>query len=200
MQKPKGNSWLEVILRGSGIEGSRGTDMRLSAWPFCVFRTELPANVIRRKERLAGPHCRGLSCGSEDSTKIPRMNHWGRCWDFWQVSATKCGRTDTFEVWCWRRHLRVPWTKQINLEYSSKGLMLKLSSSTLATWWEKMTHWKRPWCWERVKTGGEGSDRQWDGWMASLTQWTWVWANSRREWKTGKHGMLQAMGSQTVVH
>ena len=51
------------------------------------------------------------------------------------------------------------------------------SSNTLATWCKELTHWKRPWCWERLKAGGEGSDREYDGWMASPTQWTWVWAS-----------------------
>ena len=54
------------------------------------------------------------------------------------------------------------------------------SSNTLATWCKELTHWKRPWYWERLRAGGEGGNRGWDGWMASLTQWTWVWANSRR--------------------
>ena len=51
---------------------------------------------------------------------------------------------------------------------------------------EELTHWKRPWCWERLKAGGEGDDRGWDGWMASPTQWTWLWVSSRRCWRTGK--------------
>ena len=51
--------------------------------------------------------------------------------------------------------------------------------NSLAIWWEELTHWKRPWCWERLKAGGEQGNREWDGWMASPTQWTWVWANSR---------------------
>ena len=59
------------------------------------------------------------------------------------------------------------------------------SSNILATWWEELTHWKRPWCWERLKAGGEGDDRGWDGWMASLTQCIRVRANSRRWWRTG---------------
>ena len=62
-------------------------------------------------------------------------------------------------------------------------LMLKLNSSTLATWCEEPTHLKRPWCWERLKAGGEGNNRGWDGWMASLTQWTWVWMNSGELWE-----------------
>ena len=74
------------------------------------------------------------------------------------------------------------------------------NSSTLATWWEELTHLKRPWCWERLKAGGEGDDRGWDGWMASLTQWTWVWVNSGSWWWTGRPGMLQSMGLQRVGH
>ena len=69
--------------------------------------------------------------------------------------------------------------------------------NTLATWCEELTHWKRPW-W--LKAGGEGDDKGWDGWMASLTQWTWVWVNSRNWWWTGRPGVLWSMGSQTVGH
>ena len=60
------------------------------------------------------------------------------------------------------------------------------NSKTSATWCEELIHWKRPWCWERLKAGGEGDNRGWDSWMASLTQWTWVWTCSRRWWRTGK--------------
>ena len=74
------------------------------------------------------------------------------------------------------------------------------NSNTLATWCEKLTHWKRPWCWERLKAGGEGDNKEWDGWMASPTQWTWVWASSGRSWWTGKPGVLQSMGSHGVGH
>ena len=70
------------------------------------------------------------------------------------------------------------------------------NSNTLATWWEELTHRKRPWCWERLKAGREGNDRKWDDWMASLTRWTWVWASSGSQWWTGKPGVLQSMGSQ----
>ena len=75
-----------------------------------------------------------------------------------------------------------------------------LKSYTLATWCEEVTHWKTPWFWERLRAGGEGDDRGWDGWMASLTQWTWVWAGSRSWWRTGKPGVLQFMGLQRVGH
>ena len=73
-------------------------------------------------------------------------------------------------------------------------------SNILATWWEELTHQKRPWCRERLKAGGEGEDRGWDAWMASLTQWAWVWVNSGSWWWTGRPGVLQSMGSQTVGH
>ena len=69
------------------------------------------------------------------------------------------------------------------------------NSNTLATWYKELTHLKTPWCWERLKVG-EGDDREWDGWMASLTQWTWVWVNSG----TGRPGVLQSMGLQRVGH
>ena len=69
----------------------------------------------------------------------------------------------------------------------------------IRVWWKEPMHWKRPWCWERFKVGGEGGDRGWDGWMASLIQWTWVWTSSRR-WRTGKPGVLQSMWSQKVRH
>ena len=74
------------------------------------------------------------------------------------------------------------------------------SSNTLATSWEELIHWKRPWCWKRLKAGGEGDDRGWDSWMASLTRWTWVWASSGSWWWTGKPGELQSMGCQRVRH
>ena len=70
----------------------------------------------------------------------------------------------------------------------------------LATSCEELTHWKRPWCWEGLRAGGEGVDRRWDGWMASPTRWTWVWVNSGSWWWTGRPGVLQSMGSQRVGH
>ena len=129
----------------------------------------------------------------------------------WTIKKAECWKIDALELRCWRRLLRVPWTarksnqlilKEINLEYSLEGLMLKQNSNTLATWCEELTHWKRPWCWERLKAGGEGDDRGWDGWMASPIQWTWVWANSRRWWRTGKPGVAavhRVAKSQTLL-
>ena len=122
----------------------------------------------------------------------------------WTIKKAERWRIDAFELWCWRRLLRIPWTarrsnpsilKEINPRYSLEGLMLKLHY--LATCCEEQTHWKRPWCWERLIAGGEGNDRGQDGWMASSTQWTWVWASSGRWWRTGKSGVLQSMGLQS---
>ena len=72
------------------------------------------------------------------------------------------------------------------------------SSNTLATSCKELTHLERPWCWERLKAEGEGDTRGWDGWMASLTQWTWVWVNSGSWWWTGRPGVLQSIGLQRV--
>ena len=72
--------------------------------------------------------------------------------------------------------------------------------NTLATSCEELTHWKRPWCWEGLGAGGEGDDRGWDGWMASLTQWAWVWVNSGSGWWRGRPGMLRFRGSQRDGH
>ena len=97
----------------------------------------------------------------------------------WTIKEAECWRIDAFEPWCWRRLLRVPWTarrtnqsilKEINPEYSLEGLMLRLKLQCLATWCEELTRWKRPWCWERLRARGEGGDRGWGSWMASLTQ------------------------------
>ena len=90
--------------------------------------------------------------------------------------------------------------RQSTLSIHWKDGFQRWNSNTLATWCEKLTHWKRPWCWERLKAGKGGDNRGWDGWMASLTRWTWVWASSGSWWWTGKPGVLQSTGSQRVRH
>ena len=118
----------------------------------------------------------GFSCNHVQIWELDHQESWAP-------------KTDAFELWCWRRIPRVLWTawrsnqsirKENNSEYSLEGLMLKLPSRC-----EELTHWKRPWCWERLRARGERGDRGEDGWMASSTQWTWVWANSGRWWSTG---------------
>ena len=103
----------------------------------------------------------------------------------WIIRKTECKSIDAFEQWCWRRLLRVPWTarrsnksilKEISVHW--KDWCISWNSNILATWCDKLTHLKRPWCWENLKAVGEGDDKGWDGWMASLTWWIWVWARS----------------------
>ena len=127
----------------------------------------------------------------------------------WIIKKAEHGRIDTFELWCWKRLLRVPWTTRSSNQSILRKSVLNIhwkdwcwswSSNTLATLCEELTHWKRPWCWERLRVGGEGDDRGWGGWMASLTQWTRVWVNSLRWWWIGRPGMLRFMGSQWVGH
>ena len=113
---------------------------------------------------------------------------------------------DAFKLWCWR-HLRVPWTarssqsiqKEISPEYSLEGLMLKLKLQYFGHLMQRTDFWKNPGCWERLKVGGEGDSRGWDGWMASPTWWTWVWVNSGSWWWTGRPGMLQSMDLQSLT-
>ena len=92
------------------------------------------------------------------------------------IKKAECWRIDAFEPWCWRRHLRVPWTerrsnqsilKEISPEYSLERLMLNLQY--FGHLYKELTPWKRPWCWKRLKAGGEENDREWGGWMASST-------------------------------
>ena len=121
---------------------------------------------------------------------------------------TKVQRIGAFELWFWRRlespldckEIQPLHSKGNSLEHSLEGLMLKLKLQYFGTWCEELTHLKRPWCWERLKVRGEGDDRGWDGWRVSLTQWTWVWVNSRSWWWTGRPGVLQSMGFQRVRH
>ena len=116
---------------------------------------------------------------------------------------------DAFELWCWRRLLRVLWTakrsnqsilKEISPDVHWKDWCWSWSSNTLATWCEELTHLKRPSCWERLRAAGEGDDRGWDGWMASPTRWTWVWVDSGNWWWTGRPSVLWFMGLQRVGH
>ena len=121
----------------------------------------------------------------------------------WTVKKAEHWKIEAFELLCWRRLLRVSWTariskhailKGISPAESLEGLMLKLKLQYLVTWWEELTHWKRPCCWER----GEGDDRGSGGWMASSTWWTRDCASSWSWWWTGKPGMLQSIWSHGV--
>ena len=100
--------------------------------------------------------------------------------EIWTIKKAECWRIDAFELWCWRRLLRIPWIarrsnqsilKEISPGCSLEGLMLKLKLQYFGHLMWRATRWKRPWCWERLRAGGEGDDRVWHGWMASPTQW-----------------------------
>ena len=127
----------------------------------------------------------------------------------WTIKKVEHWRIDAFELWCWKRLFTVPWTarrsnqsilKEINPEYSLEGLMLKLKIQYFGYLMWRADSFERFWFWERLRAGEEGDNRGWDGWMASLTQWTWVWVNSGSWWWTGRPGVLQFMGSLRVGH
>ena len=106
----------------------------------------------------------------------------------WTIKKAERWRIDAFELWCWRRLLRVPWTtgrsnqsilKEISPEYSLGGLILRLKLQYFGHLMERTDSFEKTLMLERLKVGGEGDNRGWDGWMASLTQWAWVWVSSR---------------------
>ena len=117
-----------------------------------------------------------------------------KSWYFWTVVLEK-----TFESHLDCKEIQSVYPKG-NQSWIFIGRTDAEAANTLATWFEEPTHWKRPWCWEKLKVRGEGDDRGWDGWMASPTQWSWVWVNSGSWWWTGRPGVLQSMGSQGVGH
>ena len=127
----------------------------------------------------------------------------------WTLKKAECQRTDAFELWYWRRLLRVPWTarrsnqsilREIDPEHSLEGLMLTLKLLILlATWCKELTHWKRLWCWEWLRAGREGDNRGWYGWMATPTQWTWVWASSERWCRTGSQRVGQDWATEQHI-
>ena len=127
----------------------------------------------------------------------------------WTIKKAERRRIDAFELWCWKKLLRVPWSTRSSTSPSERKSVLNIhwkdrcwswNFSTLGSWCEELTYWKRPWCWERLKVGGEGDDRGWDDWMALLIQCTWTWVNSGSWWWTGKPGVLQSIGLQRVGH
>ena len=126
----------------------------------------------------------------------------------WTIKKVERWRNDAFELWCWRRLLRVPWTtrrsnpsilKEIGPKYSLEWLMLKLKFQSFGHLMRRSNSLEKTLMLGKIETG-EGDDTAWDGWRASLIQWTWVWASSRSWWWTGKPGMLQSLRSQRVRH
>ena len=116
---------------------------------------------------------------------------------------------DAFELWCWRKLLRVPSTatrsnqsilREISPEYSLEGLMLKLKLQYFGHLMQRTDSLEKTLMLRKIEGGRRRDNRGWAGWMASPTQWTWVWASSSSWWWTGKSGVLQSMGSQRVRH
>ena len=127
----------------------------------------------------------------------------------WTIKKAQSRRIDAFELWCWRRLLRVPWTarrchQSILMEISPgcflEGLMLKLKFQYFGHLMRRDDSFEKTLILERLKEGGEGGNRGWDGWTASATQWTWIWEDSGSWWWTWKPGVLWFMGSQRVGH
>ena len=127
----------------------------------------------------------------------------------WTIKEAECQRIDALEPWCWRRLLRVPWTarrsnhsilKEISPECSLEGLMLKLNLWYFSHLMRRTDSFEKTLMLGKIEGEGEGDDRGWDGWMASLTQWIWVWVNSGSCWWSGRPGVLQSMGLQRVRH
>ena len=127
----------------------------------------------------------------------------------WTIKKAEHQRIDAFELWCWRRLLRVPWTarrsnqsilKEISPGFSLEGLMLKLKLQYFGHLIQRVYSFEKTLMLTKSKVGGQGDDRGWDGWMASPTQCTWVWVNSGSWWWTGRPGVLQFMESQRVRH
>ena len=131
-----------------------------------------------------------------------------RC-ESWTIKKAECQRIDTFELWCWRRLLRVPWTarrsNQSILKETSPGCSLEGLMQKLKLQFFGHLMWRVDSLEKTLRLGGIGGrrrrdDRGWDGWMASPTRWTWVWVNSGSWWWTGRPGVLRFMGSQRVGH
>ena len=126
----------------------------------------------------------------------------------WTIKKAEHQRIDAFGLWCWRR-LESPWTarrsnqsilKEISPECSLEGLMLKLKLQYFGYLMWRTDSLGKTLMLGRIEGGRRGDSRGWDGWMASPTQWTWIWASSRSWWWTGKSGVLQSMGSQRAGH
>ena len=140
---------------------------------------------------------RGFSSSHVQMWELDHKEGWApKNWCFWIVVLEKTleNPLDCKEI----KPVNLKGNQTLNIHW--KDWYWSWSSNTLATWFEELTHWKRPWCWERLKAGGEGDDRGWDSCMALLIQCPWVWGNSGRQWRTGKSGVLQSMGSQRVRH
>ena len=127
----------------------------------------------------------------------------------WTIKKVERWRIDAFELWCWRRLLRVPWTErrsnqsilnEISPVYSLEGLMLKLKLQYFGHLMRRTDSFVKTMMLGKIEAGDEGDDTGWDGWMVSPTQWIWVWVNSKSWWWTGRPSVLQSMESRRIGH
>ena len=154
---------------------------------------------------------KGFKSGNEDESKVKHRT-WlpplaPYAWGCHQLEAVREG--SSVSVWGGRGYEAMSPTADMrssaaatvhHLNAHWKDWCQNWNTDTSATWCKELTPLKKPWCWERLKAGGEGDDRGWDGWMASPTRWTWVWINSGSWWWTGRPGVLQSMGWQGLGH
>ena len=129
-------------------------------------------------------------------------------YESWTIMKAEQQRIDAFELWFWRRFLRIPWTARrsiqstlkISPEHSLGGLMLKLKLQYFGHVMQRTDSLEKTLMLGKIEAGEERDDRGWDGWMASLTRWTWIWVNSGSWWWTGRPGMLRFLGLDTTEH
>ena len=154
-------------------------------------------HIKKQRHYLANNESYGFSSSHVWMWELDYKESWvPKNWCFWSVVFEKTLESplDCKEIQAVNSKGNQPWIFIGRTDAKAETL------NTLATWCKELTHWKRPWCWERLKARGEGDNRGWDGCMASPTGWTWIWASSGNWWWTGRPGMLQFMGLQRVGH
>ena len=197
-----GKQWKQcqiLILGGSKItaDGDCSQEIKRRLLLGRKVMTNLDSILKSRDIANKGPSSQGygFSSGHVWMWELDYKVSWApKTWCFWTVVLEK-----TLESPMEYKEIQ-PVHPKGNQSWIFVGRTDTEVETPVLTWCEELTHWKRPRCSERLKVGGEGDDRGWDGWMASLTLWTWVWVGSRSWWWTGKPGMLQSMGSQRVGH
>ena len=162
----------------------------------CICITKY-CGIFYIQERQAFTSAKLLEYQSKCNTCIRRENCVNRCTWFLFLFSKFSLLLEEEEGKCEVHLLRTPLISTVGF---FPYWCWSWNSNTLASWCEELTHWERPWCWERLRAGGKGDGRGWDGWMASPIQWTRVWVNSRSWWWTGRPDMLRFMGSQRVGH
>ena len=181
-----------LVLLGSKITGDSACSCEINRCLLLGRKAMTKLDSIFKNRDIAllttGPYSQsyGFSSSHVQMWELDHKEGWASTnWCFWTVVLEKTLESplDSEEI------------KPVNPKGNQSWIFTHWkdwcwSSNTLATWCKELTHWKRRWCWERLRAGGEGGDRGWDGWMASPTRWVWIWANSGRQWRSGKPGVL----------